>query len=75
MTSSETPSSSADDVPSIVPEGFAIAGKFRDRDFTGPVTVRRFAAEQGILDGRDEEEWQTDGYGQVSSFLKAIGMR
>jgi len=57
-------------------EGFAgIANKFRDRDYTGPVTVRRFAAQQGILDGRDEEEWQTDAFGQVNAFLKAIGIR
>lgn len=57
-------------------QGFAgIAGKFRDREFTGPVSVRSFAAEQGILDGRDEEEWQTDAFGQVYAFLKAIGIR
>lgn len=57
-------------------EGFAkIASKFRDRDFTGPVSVRRFATEQGILDGRDGEEWQTDAYGQINAFLKAIGLR
>ena len=57
-------------------EGFAgIAGKFRDRDYTGHVSVRRFAAEQGILDGRDEEEWQTDAFGQIDAFLKAIAIR
>jgi len=57
-------------------ERFAmIAGKFRDRDFPGPASVRRFAAEQGILDGWDEEEWQTDAFGQVNAFLKAIGIR
>ena len=36
---------------------------------------RRFAAEQGILDGRDEEEWQTDAFGQIDAFLKAIAIR
>lgn len=57
-------------------QGFAmIAAKFPDRDFHGPVTVRRFASEAGILDGRDENEWQTDAFGQVAAFLKAIGLR
>lgn len=57
-------------------EGFAhIASKFQDRNFTGPASVRRFATEQGILDGRDGEEWQTDAYGQINAFLKAIGLR
>jgi hypothetical protein len=57
-------------------EGFAgIADKFRARDYIGPVSVRRFAAQQGILDSRDEEAWQTDAFGQIDAFLKAISIR
>jgi len=57
-------------------KGFAgIAAKFQSREYTGPYAVRRFAAEEGILDDRDEDEWQTDAFGQVAAFLKAIGLR
>lgn len=55
-------------------EGYQkIAGKFREVDDFGPTCVRTFVEDEDILDGRTGEEWQQDAYGQVRTWLDAIG--
>jgi hypothetical protein len=53
-----------------------LASKFEKREAFGPETVRRFLedapAEYSDL---DPEQVQTDAFGQVDAFLKALGLR
>lgn len=51
-----------------------IAEKFAGREYHGPASVARFAEEGDILDGRTHDQWQTDAYGQVSAWLKGLGV-
>jgi hypothetical protein len=51
-----------------------IAEKFLGRDYHGPKSVARFAAEGQILEDRDEDQWQTDAFGQVNAWLKGLGL-
>ncbi|MEJ1960407.1 MAG: hypothetical protein WDO56_02165 [Gammaproteobacteria bacterium] len=52
-----------------------IANKFDSFDGYGPSRVRLFAESQGILSGRTADQWQRDAFGQVDSWLRAIGLR
>lgn len=57
-------------------EGFKyIAAKFATRESVGPTWAAQFADQAGILDGRTVEQWQTDAFGQVDLWLKALGFR
>lgn len=53
-----------------------LASKFTGREDFGPETVRRFLknAPSGFTD-LDPEQIQTDAFGQVDAFLKALGLR
>lgn len=56
-------------------KGYAkIASKFRDADDFGPTCVREFVEGTGNLDDRTPEQWQTDAFGQVRSFLDALAL-
>ncbi|UVK56938.1 nucleotidyl transferase AbiEii/AbiGii toxin family protein [Mesorhizobium sp. AR02] len=52
-----------------------IADKFDALDGYGATGVRKFVAETDILDGRSEEQWQQDAFGQVDDWLRALGLR
>jgi hypothetical protein len=52
-----------------------ISSKFERQDGHGPECVQRFAAEAGILDDRTADQWQTDAFGQVDAWLRALGIR
>jgi hypothetical protein len=52
-----------------------ISSKFDRQDGHGPKCVQRFATEAGILDGRTAEQWQTDAFGQVDAWLRALRIR
>lgn len=52
-----------------------IAEKFDVLDGYGATSVRKFVAETAILDGRTEEQWQQDAFGQVDAWLRKIGLR
>jgi hypothetical protein len=51
-----------------------IAGKFEKEDTYGPTSVRNFVAETDRLEGRTADQWQTDAFGQVQAWLKAMGL-
>ncbi len=51
-----------------------IASKFRHADDFGPVTVRRFLEESAALGGLTPEQVQMDAFGQVSAFLRDLGL-
>ena len=52
-----------------------IAGKFDSTDGFGPTCVRRFVEETNALGDRSPEQWQQDAFGQVDSWLRALGLR
>jgi hypothetical protein len=52
-----------------------IADKFGTLDGYGATSVRKFVAETDILDGRSEEQWQQDAFGQVDGWLRTLGLR
>ena len=57
-------------------EGYAfIAGKFDAIDGYGPTSVRRFVQDSQILRERTPEQWQTDAFGQIDAWLRALGLR
>jgi predicted nucleotidyltransferase len=57
-------------------EGYAyIAEKFTTVGHVGPVWVKQFAEGQRILEERTPEQWQTDAFGQVDAWLRALGLR
>jgi hypothetical protein len=56
-------------------QGYAyIAGKFDKADAYGPTSVRKFVEETDRLEGRTADQWQTDAFGQVQAWLKALGL-
>ncbi len=52
-----------------------VAQKFDTVDGYGPTSVRRFVEGSHILDDRTPEQWQTDAFGQVDAWLRALGLR
>lgn len=53
-----------------------IASKFNEIDGYGPWSVRQFVVEStDILDGRTPDQWQQDAFGQVDTWLRALGLR
>ncbi|MGY2811932.1 nucleotidyl transferase AbiEii/AbiGii toxin family protein [Bradyrhizobium sp. USDA 4506] len=52
-----------------------IAAKFDVPGGYGATCVRKFVSETSILDGRSEEQWQQDAFGQVDAWLRALGLR
>ncbi len=63
------------DQPEAV-EGFKyLAAKFESRESVGPVWTARFAEAAGILDGRTSDQWQTDAFGQVDLWARAMDLR
>jgi len=52
-----------------------ISAKFEDRDGHGPMCARRFAEEAAILGDLTPDQWQTDAFGQVDAWLRAMGLR
>ncbi|WP_235068169.1 nucleotidyl transferase AbiEii/AbiGii toxin family protein [Asticcacaulis sp. YBE204] len=51
-----------------------IAGKFRELEDYGPTSVRLFVEDTAVLDGRTSDQWQQDAYGQVTAWLKLMGL-
>jgi len=58
-------------------EGFnLLASKFKSREDFGPATVRKFLEEAPPeFSHMEPEQTQTDAFGQVNAFLKALGLR
>lgn len=52
-----------------------ISDKFDTPEGYGATSVRKFVAETAILDGRTEQQWQQDAFGQVDAWLRALGLR
>ena len=52
-----------------------IAEKFRDPDDFGPTSVRQFVDRPDMLEDRTADQWQHDAFGQVDTWLTALGMR
>lgn len=52
-----------------------IDSKFKSVDFLGPVSVRRFVEESDVLQERTPDQWQQDAFGQVDTWLRALGLR
>lgn len=52
-----------------------IAEKFEGVGGYGPMCVRRFVEQTAILGGRSADQWQQDAFGQVDSWLRALGIR
>lgn len=56
-------------------EGYlGIAEKFASEDMIGPVWVRRFVEGTPHVGDRTPEQWQTDAFGQVHAWMKALGL-
>jgi hypothetical protein len=56
-------------------EGYqGIAEKFAQEDMIGPVWVRQFVDGTPHIGERTPEQWQTDAFGQVHAWLKALGL-
>ncbi len=51
-----------------------IVRKFAKDDGYGPTCVRKFVEESDRLEGRTPAQWQTDAFGQVQAWLKALGL-
>ena len=51
-----------------------IAGKFRDMDDFGPISVRKFVEGSEALGERTADQWQQDAFGQVDAWLTAMGL-
>ncbi|MGO6746606.1 nucleotidyl transferase AbiEii/AbiGii toxin family protein [Rhizobium ruizarguesonis] len=52
-----------------------ISDKFDTPEGYGATSVRKFVAETALLDGRTEQQWQQDAFGQVDAWLRALGLR
>nr|WP_218824172.1 hypothetical protein [Achromobacter xylosoxidans] len=52
-----------------------IAKKFDTVDGYGPTCVRRFVEDTNVLGERTADQWQQDAYGQVDTWLRALGLR
>lgn len=61
----------------IAAEGFRLlASKFGERKDFGPATVRKFLEEASPeFSDMEPEQIQTDAFGQVNAFLRALGVR
>lgn len=74
------PAALADDCRELLTDSAALKGfrhiafKFRHRDDFGPKTVRMFLEQSDSLGEMTPDQLQTDAYGQVSAFLKALGL-
>lgn len=56
-------------------KGYAyIKEKFSELDMMGPTFVRQFVEESDALAGRTPDQWQQDAFGQVSAWVKAMGI-
>lgn len=56
-------------------EGYGhIAEKFAKPDGYGPTSVRKFVEDTKLLGDRAPEQWETDAFGQVNAWLKALGL-
>ena len=51
-----------------------IAEKFAEREGFGPTSVRKFVEGSAILGERTADQWQTDAFGLVQAWLKALGL-
>ena len=49
--------------------------KFKTIDHLGPTFVRQFVEETSALQGRTPDQWQQDAFGQIDTWLRAIGLR
>jgi len=59
----------------IVLKGYRhIADKFRHRDDFGPATVRQFLEESDAAGEMTPDQVQTDAFGQVSAFIRALNI-
>lgn len=59
----------------VVVKGYAnVAAKFANREGFGPQTVRMFLAESDALGSMTPDQLQTDAFGQVSAWAKALGL-
>lgn len=55
--------------------GYAhIAEKFASPDGYGPTSVGKFVTETKLLGDRSTSQWETDAFGQVNAWLKALGV-
>lgn len=52
-----------------------IAGKFDKADGFGPTCVRLFVEDSKVLEDRTADQWQQDAFGQVDTWLRALGLR
>jgi len=52
-----------------------IAEKFRHPEDFGPTLVRQFVDRPEMLSERTAEQWQRDAFGQVDTWLSALGLR
>lgn len=52
-----------------------IASKFDSRDGFGPTCVRRFVEDTRVLGERTADQWQQDAFGQVDTWLRALGLK
>ncbi|CDX51591.1 conserved hypothetical protein [Mesorhizobium plurifarium] len=51
-----------------------IKEKFSELEMLGPTYVRKFVEDSDLLAGRTSDQWQRDAYGQVSAWVKALGI-
>lgn len=52
-----------------------IAEKFETIEHFGPISVREFVKDTRVLAGRTADQWQQDAFGQVDTWLRALGLR
>ena len=52
-----------------------VAEKFDDPEGYGPTSVRRFVEASRILGDRTPDQWQTDAFGQIDAWLRALGLK
>lgn len=63
-------------MPSGHPENYtSLTDVTESRESVGPVWTARFAEAAGILDGRTSDQWQTDAFGQVDLWARAMDLR
>jgi hypothetical protein len=56
-------------------EGYGhIVEKFANPDGYGPTSVRKFVEDTKLLGDSTPEQWETDAFGQVNAWLKALGL-
>ena len=52
-----------------------IAEKFLNPDDYGPTSVRKFVEDTSIRGDRTLDQWQTDAFGQIDTWLRELGLR